>query len=34
MQHKSINIEAKKINLTNPTFGLTNGEYYNDTFPN
>lgn len=28
MQHETINIETQKINLTNHTFGLTNGEYY------
>jgi len=28
MQHETINIETQKINLTNHTFGLKNGEYY------
>jgi len=28
MLPKSTNIETLKINLTNPIFGLRNGEYY------
>jgi len=32
MLPKSTNIETLKINLTNPIFGLRNGEYYNKMF--